>query len=325
VLRKSRPVNLVALAILMALPACTWASDQDPQPLFVIRGGRRVPVSVIPARRSSNGSRQAVLQVVQAGQPGDEWVPDSVRPFERPGDELGGQGQPYGMPARRQEIAYYAGYPVSYYYPTDTEWWQTGPAYPNPYNTDYGVAVEQLYRGQRYVYQRERGRRFNEVDMQRRRDRALSNSEKALRTGLGDMKSGDYEQAVLALTMATQLNQGDPASRIHLAQAQMAMGHYEEAAAALRRALQLQPNLKFIPLDLGRYYSDPQEFDEQVQRLCLYATGHAVPADVYFLLGYMEFQREDFAQANAAFQIALSGAPNDALVREYVKLTQPPR
>jgi tetratricopeptide (TPR) repeat protein len=325
VLRKSRCAHVVAMLVLTSLPACAWASDQDPQPLFVIQGGRRVPVSVIPARRVSDNSRQAVLEVVEAPQPGDPWEPDTARPFERPGDELRGPGAPTGVPPRRQQIAYYAGYPVSYYYPTDTEWWQTGPIYPNPYNTDYGVAPRQLYRGERYVYERERGRRFNEVDMQRRRDRALNNSEKALHTGLADMKAGEYEQAVIALSMATQLNQGDPASRIHLAQAQMAMGHYDEAAAALRRALQLQPNLKFIPLDLGRYYSDPGDFDEQVQRLCEYVSGHAVTPDVYFLLGYMEFQREDFAQANAAFQIALRGAPNDALVREFVKLTKPPR
>lgn len=321
---KSCSAWLVAMLILTSLPACAWASDQDPQPLFVIRGGRRVPVSVTPARSAANNARQAVLEVVEAGQPGGQPDAAYTSPFERPGDEPGGVGGPSSAPPRRQEIAYYAGYPVSYYYPTDTSWWDTGPVYPNPYNTDYGVAPRQLYRGQRYVYERERGRRFNEADMQRRRERALTSSEKALRTGLGDLKAGDYEQAVVALTMATQLNQGDPASRIHLAQAQMAMGHYDEAAAALRRALQLQPNLKFIPLDLGKYYSDPDDFDQQVERLCAYVKAHPVTADVYFLLGYMEFQREDFAQANAAFQIALRGAPNDALVREYVKLTKPP-
>lgn len=321
--RKTRPAFVVATLILTSLPAGAWASDPDPQPLFIMRDGRRVPVAVIPARSApGNNSRQAVLEVVEAGQV----VPPQAgvaRPRERPGDEWGGAGRAGGAPPRRQEIAYYAGYPVSYYYPTDTSWWDTGPIYPNPYNTDYGVAVEQLYRGQRYVYMRERGRRFNEVDMQQRRERALTNSETALRTGLDHLKAGAYEQAVVALTMASQLNQGDPASRIHLAQAQMALGHYDEAAAALRRALQLQPNLKFIPLNLGKYYSDPEDFDLHVQRLYEYVRGHAVTADVYFLLGYMQFQREDFAQANAAFQIALRGAPNDALVREYVKLTKP--
>jgi hypothetical protein len=329
-LNTRRPVVLVkhygvwaALGLILAsFSACAWALDQDPQPLFMIRNGRRVPVAVVTARRPVDSTQHAVLEVVEAGTASEQVESGYAGPLDRPSDVYGGAAGPYGGPGTRQEIAYYGGYPVSYYFPTDTSWWDSGPAFSNPYNSDYGEAPRQMYRAQRYIYERERGRRFNEADMQQRKERVLNSFDKALRTGLDDLKCGDYAQAMVALTMATQLNQGDPASRIHLAQAQMALGHYDEAGQAVRRALQLQPNLRFVPLDLQKYYSDARDFDQHVSQLVTWLKQHPASADVYFLLGFMEFQREDFNQAYAAFQIALRGAPNDVLVREYLKLTK---
>ncbi len=320
---RKRCADLVAVIVLLnGWTACAWASDGDTQPLFTTRDGRRVPVAIIAGSNKAGATRHALLEVIEPGQAPRDPAPQRANPPDSPAPDTFGP-RDAGQSGRRQEVGYYGGYPVSYY--NNGNGWDYGSYYANPfYSTDYGDAVRDAYWAQSYVYERERGREFNERDMAQRRQRVLNSFEKALRTGLDDLKAGDYAQAMVALTMATELNQGDPASRIHLAQAQMALGHYDDAAQALRRALQLQPNLKFVPLDLGRYYSDPDEFEHHVNQLVLWVKQRPASADVYFLLGYMEFQREDFGQAYTAFQIALRGAPNDSLVRDYLKLTKPP-
>jgi tetratricopeptide (TPR) repeat protein len=172
---------------------------------------------------------------------------------------------------------------------------------------------------ERYRHQRDRHRREMEV----RKVRLLTQHEKALHAGLGRLKDGEIERAVVALTLAAKLNQADPACRIHLAQARLAQGHYLEAALALRRALQLQPKLVYADLHLAQCYRDEQALGEYTDKLVEWVRNNGVRPEVYFLLGFLEFQRGDFDAAYAAFERVREALPNDDLTDEYLGITKP--
>jgi tetratricopeptide (TPR) repeat protein len=173
---------------------------------------------------------------------------------------------------------------------------------------------------ERYRKNRDRHRREMEV----RKAHALNKHEQALLSGLRLLKQGEYGRAVVALTLAAKLDHGDPACRIHLAQARLAQGHYRKAALALRRALQLQPKLVYLDLHLDAYYQNEGELDEYVETLDKWVQKNATHAEVYFLLGFLEFQRGNFDSAHAAFKRVAEALPYDDLTRDYVDVTRPP-
>jgi len=286
---------------ILVFAGAAQASDDDGQPLYVLRDGRRLPTVVIP-RAGPSEAHLAIVEYPSQEQSADERESESADPL-----------------LRRHEIAHYAGYPVSVWRGGPWEWGCS-----TLYRPDYERAIREIYRARRYVENRERGRRFNVQDMRERRERILNNHEAALRSGLEHLRAGNYSQAVVALTMAAELNHADPACRIHLAQARLALAQYEDAAAALRRALQLQPKLAFLTLNLGKYYPEPADLDRFADALAAFLRKNAASANVYFLLGYLEFQRGNFEAAQGAFQVAQRGLPNDSLTRNYLSITKPP-
>jgi tetratricopeptide (TPR) repeat protein len=164
---------------------------------------------------------------------------------------------------------------------------------------------------------------FNQRDMQQRAVRLLSAHDQALRSGLELLRLGDYQRAVLPLTLATRLDQGDPAARIHLAQARLGLGHYDQAAALLRRALQLQPHLIYADLQLGDYLPDRDELAVHTRQLREWTQNHAASAEVMFLQGFFELQLGHFEAANHAFTRAAAGLPEKDIVLEYLDITRP--
>jgi len=294
------------------------ALDDDSEPLFVIHNGRRVPTVIIPPARSRpavppGGALEVVPPALALEAPVAD--PDEPDVAELPSDEV--DHSRTDRPRRRYAIGYYAGYPVSV--PLAGRYGGYYPYLP----PDYGRVLEDVYRAQRRITELERQRRFNVRDMRQRKARVLASHEKALSLGLEHLKRGDYAQAVVALQMAADLNHGDPACRIHLAQARLAQGHYEEAGQVLRRALQLQPKLAYVSLDLPSYCRSPDEFDRQVDGLAQWVKDHRAGPETHFLLGYMEFQRERLDRAYAAFQAAARGLPKDSLTATYLTITKP--
>ena len=166
-------------------------------------------------------------------------------------------------------------------------------------------------------------RRYDQLD-QARRARLIRSNQRATMVGLDQLRAGDYRQAILSFTLATELDNGDPACRIHLAQARIAVGHDAEAAAVLRRALQLQPKLVPMQLGLDEYYPESDVFDAQVDALGRrLAERKDVTAEEWFLLGFFEFQRDRLDRAHVAFARAAAGLPKDDLLRQYLTITKP--
>ena len=172
---------------------------------------------------------------------------------------------------------------------------------------------------ERYRKDWDRHRREMEV----RKAHLLTKHEQAMMAGVRLLKQGDYKRAVVALTLAAKLNHGDPACRIHLAQARLARGHYREAGLALRRALQLQPQLVYTDLHLDTYFQNENQLDQCTDGLDEWVRENDAPSEVHFLLGYLRFQRGDFETAHAAFERVRKVLPDDDLTRNYLEITKP--
>lgn len=170
-------------------------------------------------------------------------------------------------------------------------------------------------------------RAFNALDMEERGYRLLTRSEAAIGEGLELQRSGDYRRAMLSFRLAAELNQSDPASRIHLAQSLMALGRYEAAGQAVRRALSLQPKLVYVPLDWAVDFESDEAFDVRVvamERWFGDGSGDSLSPDGAFLVGYVRFLDGDLSGAQRAFRAAaMRGRVDDAL-RALLELSAAP-
>ncbi|HRX86802.1 MAG TPA: hypothetical protein P5572_17385, partial [Phycisphaerae bacterium] len=72
----------------------------------------------------------------------------------------------------------------------------------------------------------------------------------AMSEGVGLFRETRYAEAVGAFVRAAELNQGDPAARLHAAYALVAIGNYDDALLMIRRAIQLQSRLLYLPLSI---------------------------------------------------------------------------
>jgi tetratricopeptide (TPR) repeat protein len=161
-------------------------------------------------------------------------------------------------------------------------------------------------------------------EWEQRKQKLLAVHEQTTQEGVELLKAGAYREALITLTRAAELNNGDPVCRIHLAQTRVALGHDTEGGKVLRRALELQPKLVPMLLGLEQYYPSNEDFTIQVDTLAqrLNQRRDATP-DEYLLLGFMEFQRGWMDEAYAAFRLAARGRPKDTLVQSYLDLTKP--
>ncbi|UCG16900.1 MAG: hypothetical protein JSV19_02465 [Phycisphaerales bacterium] len=198
------------------------------------------------------------------------------------------------------------------YYPWDDPYryrdWRGYPRYRGysvyprgPYDYGYGYAYP-YDPAFDYGYERghDDGRRFAEWEF--RYQVGVRSYTQAMETGVEMFIKGDYATAVRQFMLAAKLNQGDAASRLHAAHAMVAQGRYAEAALSVRRALQLQPKLVYLPLDIRREYGRKQDFEKHYQQLKDAATQAPDDAELYFLLGYYQFFAGRAAEAYRSLQ-----------------------
>jgi tetratricopeptide (TPR) repeat protein len=197
------------------------------------------------------------------------------------------------------------------------------PVFIDPFDARIQAAVDDAYQAGRADERREESRRANDADMQRRAERLLSASERATRQGVGLIKAGQYQRAIVALEMAAALNRGDPACRIHLAQARLVLGQYRAAGQVLRRAFELQPKLVYVDLNLAGAYPDRAALERATADLEALAAAGPLTADEYLLLGFIQFQQARFDAAHRAFRAVAAQRPRDEIAKSFLKVTQP--
>lgn len=183
-------------------------------------------------------------------------------------------------------------------------------------------AIAEAYEAGRLAERYDGRRARAERDALERAERQSTAHGRALDAGLEKLKAGEYSRAVTALTMAAKLNHGDPACRIHLAQARLALGHYTESARALRRALQLQPKLVYVDLKLESYFPDDVRLEALAGTLHKWIDEHNASAEICFLAGFVDFQRGEFATAHRWLKRAAEGLTRDDLTRDLLEITK---
>ncbi len=157
-----------------------------------------------------------------------------------------------------------------------------------------------------------------------RKRRLLDANRQAVYDGIALLRAESYRHALIKLALAAELNHGDPISRLHLAQARMALGHDAEAGRLLRRALELQPKLVPMKLNLDEYYSSPLEFHAQIDALTQRLEEKKDAShDEHFLLGFMEFQRDRWEAAHEQFRRAAETLKDDDRLKKFLSLTRP--
>lgn len=289
--------NLAATAvILLGFPLLALAEERDNTPM------PGVPTRIVPPAPAT--ARPVVQESAAEATPSDDAETEVARqPIERYIPRARGHSHYGYFSGRRVVPPHGAGYGV-------------------PYGLYGRWQADAYYAGRQDEYELQR-RNANRRGMAGRKARALSKHELALYQGLDELKAGAPDRAVISLTLAARLNQADPACRIHLAQARLALGHYTEAAFALQRALELQPMLLYHHLALETYYPSPDTLDRSVADLSSRLRQERMRPEVWMLLGYLEYQRGDFSAAYEALTIAAKQMPNDDRVRDLLSITRP--
>jgi hypothetical protein len=133
---------------------------------------------------------------------------------------------------------------------------------------------------------------------------------------LGDQafREGRYSEAVHYYAKAVELEPDQGVLHLILSDALFATGDYHYAAYSLRRALELDPTVVDSVVDKHAFYTDPGEFDRQVQILERYLGDHFLDDDARLLLsanylfGGQAAQAADLLQSPFSVAIRESGA-----------------
>ena len=201
-------------------------------------------------------------------------------------------GRPY-YPRRYSHWPVYDGdYPYQSYYGTDV--------FDDGYSTGFGD-----------------GRRFQQ--WQTKAELGLNSYLQAMKEGNSRFRAGDYASATRQFILAAKLNQGDAASRLHAVHAMTALGQYSAAVPALRRALQLQPKLIYLPLDIRSEYGPGADFEAHLEKLTEATRQVGDDAGFWLLLGYYQFFSSRPADALASLTRAAELDPHDPAARRFLE------
>ncbi len=122
-----------------------------------------------------------------------------------------------------------------------------------------------------------------------REELTLMAYEDLLTQGLQSFRARQYGSAARAFIAAAQKHHGDAGSRIHAAQALVAVGLYDEALVHVRRAVSLKPLLLYMNIDLRADYGVKGDFDKHVAALADSCKRHSDDLDQWLLLAYVQF------------------------------------
>jgi len=243
---------------------------------------------------------------------------------ERPPPEAGSQTRvdydsepPYTRYERRWNRRFPAPYRRGFreeYYPYGRPYYPR--RYGQVYEPDYGYYDNYEF-DDGYIGGFHDGRRFQQ--WQTKAEMGLKSYLQAMRGGVEAFRSGDYGPATRQFVLACKLNQGDAASRLHAVHAMVAVGQYDAAVPALRRALQLQPKLVYLPLDIRSEYGAVSDFDAHLQQLSEAARTAEADAGLWLLLGYYQLFSDRAGEAVVSLNRAAELGPGDSAVEDLLE------
>jgi tetratricopeptide (TPR) repeat protein len=152
-------------------------------------------------------------------------------------------------------------------------------------------------------------------------ERALTNYQDVMNAGHDAFSGGHYGQAARYFLLASQLNHGDPSSRLCAAHAQTALGQYQSAAGLVHRAFDLQPKLAYLPLDIRDAYGPASDFADHLAGL-REAVEAAGDPDLWFLLGYYYHNSGELDLAASALAQARQLNPNDRIITRFAEVAR---
>jgi tetratricopeptide (TPR) repeat protein len=210
---------------------------------------------------------------------------------------------------------YYASYPVAYYAPY--------PAYYSAviYDSYDQAPSETVYVSEPAESYSDQPVAEGEGSIRVAGDRAAdgrgpiqSTSSHFLNLGDQAFRESRYSDAVHYYAKAVDLEPGLGVLHLILSDALFATGDYHYAAYALRRALELDPTLVDSIVDKHAFYSEPSDFDRQLELLERYLGDHFLDDDARLLLaanylfGGKPAQAMDLLQSPFSVAIRESGA-----------------
>ena len=300
-------ISIGSSLVLAAVIAVSAIADaQEPRVVvidgqeYVIIDGQRIPTHVAERGQDKSGDQPRRVEVRDLRKADGPTAAEQIQTRTQ-------------KPRRELEAPYWWRYPV----------YARHGAYYGPARRPAARELADAYRARRYELRKEEEHLRARQEMAERKQRILTQHERALRSGVQLLQTGEPQRAVVALTMAAKLNHGDPACRVHLAQARLALGHYREAAWALRRGLELQPKLIYLDLHLEEYYADADLLRNYTDKLGTWVDQTEPGWEAYFLLGFFEFQRGEFEAAHEAFARVAAARPKDELAQSYLEITRP--
>lgn len=196
------------------------------------------------------------------------------------------------------------------------------------YHDNYTYRFGVPYYGDPYGYDLERayrqgladGRNFERFEVQA--ERGLATYQQAMATGHAAFAAGDYGLAVRQFLLAVTTNQGDPTSRLCAAHAHVALGDYQPAARLLKRAIELQPKLIYLPMDIRNAYGNRTDFLKHIEALRDAVDSDADNGDLWFVLGYCYFFSNNMTKAAESLASAAGLRTDDKIVVRLADLAR---
>ncbi len=148
-------------------------------------------------------------------------------------------------------------------------------------------------------------------------------AERYLELGDRAFREGRYGDAVHFYAKATEFASDEGVMYLVLSDALFATGDYHYAAYVVRKALELDPTLIDHPVDKHGFYSDPAEFDRQLDLLEQYVRDHPNDTDSRLVLAlnllFGARPGEAFNVLESSYSAALRQDPAAQRVREVAE------
>jgi|GEM_PF-3784982 len=134
--------------------------------------------------------------------------------------------------------------------------------------------------------------------------------------GMRFFRMGDYQRAAITWLRASELDQGDAASRLAAGHALFALGRYSEANRLLAHAFELTPQLASLSYDIRKDYGNVRDFDQQLAALERFVAAN--PRDYHgrLLLGYILSYTYGPGYGYEHLQPVIQTVPSDTFARK---------